>query len=351
MEPGSQLPFTSETLTKTTLTDPRATRLKNVHSDWPRNEHNGVRRLRTQAETSIPELCHDQTQHRGGCVSHWVLPEYNNKSLNKVWNWLLPDIFNLYIASLALLSPTLANVVALSCIACSRIFSMDHKSFDGTFCMPQHPETSTASGSLLVYHQLADRDLKAVNGVQLLNPSRLTVITPKCLPIRCVSEQGSHPIEVTLSTHAPSSSESKVKDSTFVMHALLRKHYKYLLPWLSNQPETPVEEASVERLGRNADNETADQFRRLSLHNFAELSAVIYSEVRRREEILPESAQPSMQEPWTRNKQNEARMVLCRVVKKQYHRLVMAVVLEQARRLAEIRIRLYRRHAIAKGWN
>jgi hypothetical protein len=122
------------------------------------------------------------------------------------------------------------------------------------------------------------------------------------------------------------------------------------VPWVSKQPETPVEEERTYSARSTSENRMADEFRRLSLSHFAELSTAVYCDVRRRDELAsPASPQPPRPEPWMRNKQNESRMVLCRTVNAQYHRLVMAVVLEQARRLAEIRIRIHRRCLIVKA--
>lgn len=156
-------------------------------------------------------------------------------------------------------------------------------------------------------------------------------------------------IEVVPSKQPQSNSESKTKDQAFATHALLRKHYKFLLPWVSKQPETPIEERSMSSAHSMSENRMADEFRRMSLSHFAELSTAVYCDVRRRDEqVSPASPQPPRPEPWTRNKQNESRMVLCRTVNEQYHRLVMALVLEQARRLAEIRIRIHRRNLVSQ---
>lgn len=132
-------------------------------------------------------------------------------------------------------------------------------------------------------------------------------------------------------------------------HEKLRKHYDYLLSWVSNQHDNLAGSDQVDDTATASDNHLTDEFREMSLRHFTDLSCVIYQDVRRREnDGSPERAQPSKFEPWTRNKQNESRMVLCRTINEQFSRLVTALVFEQARRLAELRIRMQRHDLVTK---
>ena len=134
-----------------------------------------------------------------------------------------------------------------------------------------------------------------------------------------------------------------LKDPDLTTHALLRKHYKYLLPWLSNQPRPSADATNIESEALSYKQMT-EEFRQLSLSHFTELSWAIYHDVRRREQdaLLESTTGQPQVETWTRNKQNESRMVLCRILNEHFYRLITAVVLEQARRLSEIRIKIYR---------
>ena len=124
---------------------------------------------------------------------------------------------------------------------------------------------------------------------------------------------------------------------------LLQKHIAYLEPWVSKQPLLDLEKAS------KAEGKIEHDFRRMSLPAFSDLSTAIYKDVRRREqESSPQSPNPPQTPGWDgRTKENEARMVLCRTINEQYLRLVLALVLELARRIAEIRIELRRQAVVA----
>lgn len=143
--------------------------------------------------------------------------------------------------------------------------------------------------------------------------------------------------------------EHILKDPDLTTHALLRKHYKYLLPWVSSQPKPSANAENIESEALSYQRMT-EEFRQLSLSHFTDLSWAIYHDVRRREQdALLElvTGQPQV-ETWTRNKQNESRMVLCRILNDHFYRVITAVVLEQARRLSEIRIRIYRSGILTK---
>ena len=124
--------------------------------------------------------------------------------------------------------------------------------------------------------------------------------------------------------------------------ALLQKHIAYLEPWVSKQPLLDLEKAG------KPESKIENDFRRMSLPAFADLSTAIYKDVRRREqESSPQSPNPPQTPGWDgRTKENAARMVLCRTINEQYLRLVLALVLELARRIAEIRIELKRQAVV-----
>lgn len=130
-------------------------------------------------------------------------------------------------------------------------------------------------------------------------------------------------------------------------HDVLRKHHEYLLPWVSSQSGSPVEDnfENSNIIG----NHMTDEFRQMSLRHFTDLSEAIYRDVRRREkDCSPERTPRLKSEPWTRNKHNESRMILCRTINEQFYHLVMALVLEQAQRLAQLRMKLHRYGLISK---
>jgi hypothetical protein len=132
--------------------------------------------------------------------------------------------------------------------------------------------------------------------------------------------------------------EIEKQDRKTKSQALLQKHIAYLEPWVSRQPFPANEEPEA------AENRIEDELRRMSLPAFTDLSTAIYRDVRRREqESSPGSPNPPQTPGWDR--EHAPRMVLCRTINEQYLRLVLALVLELARRIAEIRIGI-RRQAI-----
>lgn len=145
-------------------------------------------------------------------------------------------------------------------------------------------------------------------------------------------------------------SEAILKDPDITTHAVLRKHYKYLLPWLSSQPKPRADAENIEAEALSY-RQMTNEFRQLSLSHFMDLSWAIYQDVRRREQTaLYESVSGRLQlELWTKTKQNESRMVLCRILNDHFYRVITAVVLEQARRLSDLRIRIYRSGILAKA--
>ena len=133
-------------------------------------------------------------------------------------------------------------------------------------------------------------------------------------------------------------SEIEKQDSNTKSQALLQKHMAYLEPWVSRQPFPTNEEPET------TENRIEDELRRMSLPAFTDLSTAIYRDVRRREqESSPGSPNPPHTPGWDR--EHAPRMVLCRTINEQYLRLVLALVLELARRIAEIRIQI-RRQAV-----
>ena len=144
--------------------------------------------------------------------------------------------------------------------------------------------------------------------------------------------------------NSPQDHGANVLDPAHAARELLQKHFNYLMPWVSSQPSDDDDpEETI------ADSTVTNELSRMSMQSFTELSTAIYRDVRRREqESSPESPYPPKWDQCIRNRQNDSRMVLCRTINEQFYRLVLALVLEQARRLVEIRIRLDRRAAMTK---
>lgn len=119
------------------------------------------------------------------------------------------------------------------------------------------------------------------------------------------------------------------------IQTLLQKHMAYLEPWISKQPIFTKDE------GNSPESKIESEMRRMSLAAFTDLSTAIYKDVRRREnESSPLSPNPPQTPGTPGHKENDARMVLCRTINEQYLRLVLALVLELARRIAGIRVEI-----------
>lgn len=143
----------------------------------------------------------------------------------------------------------------------------------------------------------------------------------------------------------------RVRDPSLRIQALLCKHFNYLLPWISDQPLTTLLEENADDGNASSEIPMADDFRWMPLRSFVDLSTAIYRDVRRREkETSFQQPQPDKLMPCTTTADlTNSRMTLCRTINEQYHRLVIAVVLEQARRVAEIRIRGRKRGLLLEG--
>ena len=262
---------------------------------------------------------------------------------------LLPSIVNIWFGNFEAVRSTIATAFGLGWAVYTRAFRLDMQTWTSSAKVLQ---PSLNKDLLSDFCMEGLRDDRVTNKPQPWLHAPLTVETPKSCSFRDSRQDAPSPIEIETPKLPPASCNSTGKDPAYTTHALLRKHFNYLLPWVSNQPETPCEDDNTSTSGTDTTSETrmADEFRRMSTQHFTDLSTAIYRDVRRREqESSPESPQPPRWEPCMRNRQNESRMVLCRTINEQYYGLVMAVVLEQARRLAEIRIRLFRRGFISKG--
>ena len=129
--------------------------------------------------------------------------------------------------------------------------------------------------------------------------------------------------------------ENEKQDREAKSQPLLQKHIAYLEPWVSKQP-FPANEIT-----EDSESRLEDELRRMSLPAFTDLSTAIYRDVRRREqESSPGSPNPPQTPGWDR--EHAPRMVLCRTINAQYLRLVLALVLELARRITETRIAIKR---------
>ena len=262
---------------------------------------------------------------------------------------LLPSIVNIWFGNFTAVRSTIATAFGLGWAVYTRAFRLDLQTWTSSIKALQ-PALNKELLSDYCVEGLGD-----CGGTDRSRPwlhASLTVETPTSYSFRDNNQDAPSPIEIETPKLPPASCNSRSRDPAYTTHALLRKHFNYLLPWVSNLPETPFEDDSASTGGTDttAENRMADEFRRMSTQHFTDLSTAIYRDVRRREqESSPESPQPPRWEPCMRNKQNESRMVLCRTINEQYHRLVMAVVLEQARRLADIRIRILRRDLVSKG--
>lgn len=150
--------------------------------------------------------------------------------------------------------------------------------------------------------------------------------------------------ELKSSTESLSNSESDGATARAVTseQKLLQKHFDYLMPWISSQPSAENEDEAV------SESKIAHDFHCMSMRHFTEMSTAIYRDVRRREsQPSPNDVHPRVSwDQCIRNAQNESRILLCRTINEQFNRLVLALVLEQSRRLTELKIRA-RRKAVA----
>ena len=278
----------------------------------------------------------------------------STKRINTFWNeisttqdgsltQLLPSFTTLWASNLAAVSTNVATTICLGWAVYSRAFRSDLETWTGRSSNkdpagskkpPNH--SSKSSRSLQVTHETHP---ETAESLPRLCPKRSALPRSEDGAIDRM-ENGRGPASTSRSQH-------RNKDTQLATHDVLCKHYEYLLPWVSSQPGSPVEDSSDEMSTMSSDSRMISELRQMSLRHFTDLSGAIYRDVRRREkDSSPERTPLYKSEPWTRNKQNEARMVLCRTINEHFYHLVMALVLEQARRLAELRMRMHR-HGLA----
>lgn len=268
------------------------------------------------------------------------LPRYDTQ--NHYPPCLLDSILSDQAGHLALVQGSLLTALGLGWAVYSRIFLFELQSWVSKFGVGQEGPPQNKD-------LLSDFQPETEASTQLCPQTRLdTTNLPKvCLDsgmpsaaqdtVMC-NEQNA--MDQLPQLCLPQTEKHKVKTES-----VLQKHFNYLEPWVSKQPISPGEEID------GSESRVADELRRMSLSSFTDLSKAIYRDVRRREqENSPDSPNPP-QTPWEtsmRNKEVEARMIMCRTINGQYLRLVLALVLELARRIADIRIGV-KRHAVILG--
>ena len=255
-----------------------------------------------------------------------------------------------------LTSPWLANLEALRSTL-TTLFGLGWFLYSRTFKATMQTPTARSAAVLRVSKRqdlpnssakISMRPVSTDKSQRQPNRS-LSIETPKSGSFEYLEQTTSSPAALETGSFVQRRAVTRNKDPDILMHALLRRHYKYLLPWISTQPEPRMEDGDADGPDADSYKRMTDEFRQLSLPHFTDLSGAIYRDVRRREDASPDSPQQLKQELWMRNRQNEARMVLCRTVNEHLNRLVTVVVLEQARRLAEIRIKIHRRSWLRMG--
>lgn len=266
-----------------------------------------------------------------------TLPPIDTKNVHPPC--ILESILSDQAGQIALIQGSLLTAIGLGWAVYSRIFRFNLQSWVSKFGEPPQktdllsdfmPEATEAPTRLCRHPTLDTTNLPSV---------RVDSAQPSAESERglCISQ--SMPNELRRE-YQPEIEEHKSRTES-----LLLKHFNYLEPWVSKQPISPTEESD------GSESRVEDELRRMSPSSFTDLSKAIYRDVRRREqESSPDSPNPP-QTPWDgsfRNREVEARMVMCRTINEQYLRLVLALVLELARRIAEIRIGV-KRQAVAIG--
>ena len=257
---------------------------------------------------------------------------------------MLQAILDNRTSSMAVIQGSVLTAIGLGWAVYSRIFRFNLESWISKFGQLE----SDANKDVL-----SDFTLK---GTQQLPPvdqqPRLdTSVQPKTnVNIASPSTPQATPLEVKINRpdDCSSTQSDETQDRKSKTQTLLEKHIAYLEPWVSKQPFSPNEERQTQP--QSSESRIDDELRRMSISAFTDLSKAIYRDVRQREqESSPESPNPPQTPGWdgcVRNRENEARMVLCRTINEQYLRLVLALVLELARRIAEIRIGERRRGVV-----
>lgn len=259
---------------------------------------------------------------------------------------LFPSMIAACMSTLAAFSSTVAATVCLGWLVYSRPFRSDREDWKGEFISQK---SLTSSNTVSNTSEEALGSSKATFPANSRPLESLPALPIESASVQCVEGEAKIPMEIACKPPSTSRTTRRLRHHDHAMYEKLRKHYDYLLSWLSNQHEDFVKNDPIHDTAIGSDNTMDDEFRQMSLRHFTDLSSVIYQDVRRREnDGSPERPQPSTFEPWMRNKRNESRMVLCRTINEQFSRLVVALVLEQARRLAELRIKMQRRGLVTR---
>lgn len=287
----------------------------------------------------------DTTQHRASsvgqrpeCLRSTTWPSVNTENLSE--RGILKSVLQNRASSIAIIHGSVLTAIGLGWAVYSRIFRFNLESWISKFGRPKPSESEEAK---------SDFDSKGIEEARSASPK------PRLNTSALASEAVATTPVILVQAEAENEASEDAQDASLDMldknhdeietQALLQKHISYLEPWVSKQPLPLLGDEKPSESGSKIEND----FRRMSLPAFADLSTAIYRDVRRREqESSPQSPNPPQTPGWERNKENEARMVLCRTINEQYLRLVLALVLELARRIAEIRIER-KRQTVAFG--
>lgn len=266
-------------------------------------------------------------------------PSTNTSDANQ--SCLLQSIMDNRASSMAVIQGSVLTAIGLGWAVYSRIFRFNLEAWVSKFGQfePNQDKDVLSDFTTEEVERPAPVDQQPRLNTSVQRQKRVNIASP--------STPQAAPIEVKIIVTddcKPQLDENQ--DSKSKAQSLLEKHIAYLEPWVSKQPFSPNEECQTQ----SSESRIDEELRRMSLPAFTDLSKAIYRDVRRREqETSPESPNPPQTPGWdgcVRNRENEARMVLCRTINEQYLRLVLALVLELARRIAEIRIGVRRRGVI-----
>ena len=258
---------------------------------------------------------------------------------------LLPSFTTVLASNLAAVSSTVATTICLGWAVYSRAFRSDLEIWT-CISSSKDPTTGKEPSNLSFKNP---GNLQATHETQIEIPESLPRLCPKMSALPPSEDGAIDLMENGRELASSSRFQHRNKDTQLATHDVLCKHYEYLLLWVSSQPGSPVEDSSGETSNTSSDSRMSSELRQMSLRHFTDLSGAIYRDVRRREkDSSPERTPLYKCEPWTRNRQNESRMVLCRTINEHFYHLVMALVLEQARRLAALRMRMHR-HGLASN--
>lgn len=284
----------------------------------------------------------NQTLSGGGqrpeCIRSTTWPSVNTGDLNE--RCILKSILQNRASSIAIIHGSVLTAIGLGWAVYSRIFRFNLESWSSKFGRPKPSESEEASSNFDTKEIEKNRSTSPKPRLDTSALATEAIPTTPVILVQAKAENEASEEAQNASIDMLDKNHDKIETQ-----ALLQKHISYLEPWVSKQPlPFPSDEKPSD-----SESKIENDFRRMSLPAFADLSMAIYKDVRRREqESSPQSPNPPQTPGWERNKENEARMVLCRTINEQYLRLVLALVLELARRIAEIRIER-KRQTVALG--